>query len=568
MRNPLTVFQLVKSYDQSNLKSDLMAGLSTGMLLIPQAMAYAVIAGVPVQYGLYAAFIAPLIYLIFGSANKLVLGPAALDSMLISSSLAIVAVGFSEEKYISYVLATALLTGIFQIVFSFLKLGFISNFFSKPLLTGFTSAAAILIAFSQLKNVFGVDITRTSLFHEYIFNCFSVIKNISIPATILGIATILLIQLFKKLGLTKVATPIVVIIGIILNYIFNLSDYGIKTIDSIPNGFPQFLPFEISTIDWLDIITPALVLALIGFTISMSISKVTEDNPSKIRSNQELFALGIANISSSIFGGYQASSSFSRTAINKASGAKTRISNLSSSLIILLVLLFFTDIFELLPMAILGAIIISAMPSLIKFKEFRSTFQLEKREFIVLISTFLVTLEFGVVLGFGVGVLVSGGVFLFHTLQPHIAVLGQIEDTDIFKNVNRFNNAHESNDTLIIRVDGSIYFANVKYILSSISKKLKERKGIKHLIIHSESINYIDITAFGELQEFILKSKSNGIQTYLSAVQGPIRDLFRLHKFDKNLGGGTLFLNLPETLGYIERGIVTNHDIANQSSEQ
>ena len=298
----------------------------------------------------------------------------------------------------------------------------------------------------------------------------------------------------------------------------------------------------------------------------MSISKSTEENPSIIKSNQELFALGMSNSVGAMFGGFQASSSFSRTAINKASGAVSRFSNVFSSVMIVLVLLFFTDVFQLLPLPVLSSIIISAMPGLMKFIDFKTTYQLEKREFLVLVITFLTTLELGVIYGLGIGVLVSGGVFLFNTLQPHIAVLGRIEDTDIFKNVNRFEEANENEDQLILRIDGAIYFANVRYILSSIKQLVKTKSKLRHIIIHAAAISYVDITGLNELEKFIVHYRGKGIKTYLCTVQGPLRDMLYQQGFNKQLGGEVLFLDLFDTVNFIEHGVsqVEKNILANQ----
>jgi SulP family sulfate permease len=554
-RNPFTFLKLISTYKKGDVKSDLIAGCSTGMILIPQAMAYAVIAGIPVQYGLYAALIAPLVYLFFGTSTKLVLGPAALDSMLLASSLALLTAGFTTDQYMNYVFSTVLMTGVFQLLFSILRLGFISNFFSKPLLSGFTTAAAILITFSQLKNVLGIGLTKTPFFHEFVIDLFYKIKFTDFPSLLLGSGTLVLLFFLKKKGFSKISVPLMVTLAIVMSYFIDLSNYNVDLIGNIPQGLPFFFPFDFAEVRFFDIIAPSLLLAIIGFTISMSISKSTEENPSIVNSNQELFAIGMANSVSTLFGGYQASSSFSRTAINKAAGAVSRFSNMFSSVMIVLVLLFFTEVFELLPLPVLSAVIISAMPGLMRFIDFKITYQLDRKEFAVLAITFLTTLELGVIYGLGIGVLVSGGVFLFSTLQPHIAILGRIGGTEIFKNINRFEEATEKEGQLILRIDGAIYFANVRYILGSIKQIIKTKSKLKHIIIHAVAISYVDITGFSELEEFIMLYRKKGIKVYLCTVQGPLRDMLYLKGFNQQLGGEALFLDLLDAVNFIEHGV-------------
>jgi len=554
-RNPFTFLKLISTYKKGDVKSDLIAGCSTGMILIPQAMAYAVIAGIPVQYGLYAALIAPLVYLFFGTSTKLVLGPAALDSMLLASSLALLTAGFTTDQYMNYVFSTVLMTGVFQLLFSILRLGFISNFFSKPLLSGFTTAAAILITFSQLKNVLGIGLIKTPFFHEFVIDLFYKIKFTDFPSLLLGSGTLVLLFFLKKKGFSKISVPLMVTLAIVMSYFIDLSNYNVDLIGNIPQGLPFFFPFDFAEVRFFDIIAPSLLLAIIGFTISMSISKSTEENPSIVNSNQELFAIGMANSVSTLFGGYQASSSFSRTAINKAAGAVSRFSNMFSSVMIVLVLLFFTEVFELLPLPVLSAVIISAMPGLMRFIDFKITYQLDRKEFAVLAITFLTTLELGVIYGLGIGVLVSGGVFLFSTLQPHIAILGRIGGTEIFKNINRFEEATEKEGQLILRIDGAIYFANVRYILGSIKQIIKTKSKLKHIIIHAVAISYVDITGFSELEEFIMLYRKKGIKVYLCTVQGPLRDMLYLKGFNQQLGGEALFLDLLDAVNFIEHGV-------------
>lgn len=569
--NPLSIFSLLKDYKKEFISGDLSAGFATGVLLIPQGMAYAVIAGLPVQYGLYASLVAPLLYFLFGSSKKLVIGPAALDSMLLASGMLGLSIMTNSPDYVNTILVVVFLSGIFQVVAGYLKLGFIANFFSAPLLKGFTTAAALLIGFSQLKNIFNIAPTPSKYLHNELVSYFTQISEIHWVSAALGILTIFLIFLLKKTRVSKLGTPIVVILGIVFSFSFNFQELGIAVVGDIPSGLPTFQIPDFSKVVYTDVIPLALVVAIIGFTVSNSIIKSIDDPKYPIDPNREFVALGIANSIGALFGGYQASSSFSRTAINTASGANTRASNLVSTVMISLVLLFFTDIFYYLPKPILGAIIISATPSLLSFNYFKIYYFLKKKEFFVMLITFLCTLEFGVIIGLLIGVSVSMLVFMYHTLYPHIAILGKIEGTKIHRNILRFASAKEREGTLIVRIDAPLYFSNIRFVLETINQWISQREDLQHIVIKAESINYLDVTALNELDFFISRCKDQNISVYFATVVGPVRDLLFKMNIVQKLGGRQLFVNLYDVMKFLddkENFSFKNKNIANQKSEQ
>lgn len=567
--NLFSVFDLIKNYKKSFLSGDISAGFATGVLLIPQGMAYAVIAGLPVQYGLYASLIAPLLYFIFGTSNKLIIGPAALDSMLLASGMIGLSILPSSPDYVETVLAVVFIAGIIQAIAGYLRLGFIANFFSAPLLKGFTTAAALLIAISQFKNIFRISPEPSKYLHNELWSYLTQVVDIHWLSAIMGICTILLILLLKKTKFNKLGTPIIVIIGIVLSISFDLENAGVAVVGTIPSGLPSLKIPDFSSISFLDILPLSLVVSIIGFTVSNSIIKSIDDPKSRIDPNKEFIALGLANSISALFGGYQASSSFSRTAINASSGANTRASNVVSTVMIASVSLFFTDIFYYLPKPILGAIIIAATPSLLSFEYFKKYYNLQKAEFFVMLITFLTTMELGVIIGLLTGVSISMAVFMYHTLYPHIAILGKIEGTNIHRNILRFASAKERPNTLIVRIDAPLYFSNIKFVLENIDKWVAEREGLKHLVIKAESINYIDVTALNELELQIDILDKKGIAVYFSTVVGPVRDLlFKMHIVEK-LGGRQLFANLYDVMKFLEdkeNYNFKNKNIANQST--
>ncbi|NME66625.1 SulP family inorganic anion transporter [Flammeovirga aprica] len=568
--NPLSIFSLIKSYKKEYISGDLSAGFATGVLLIPQGMAYAVIAGLPVQYGLYASLMAPLLYFLFGSSKKLIIGPAALDSMLLASGLLGLGILTTSPNYVNTILVVVFLSGIFQVIAGYLRLGFIANFFSAPLLKGFTTAAALLIAFSQLKNIFRISPEPSKYLHQEILSYVSQMSSIHWVSAAIGIGTVVIISLLKKTKFSKLGTPIIVILGIVMSLSFDFEALGIAVVGTIPSGLPTFILPDFTAVVYTDVIPLALVVAIIGFTVSNSIIKSIDDPKQPIDPNREFVALGLANSIGALFGGYQASSSFSRTAINASSGANTRASNLVSTLMIALVLLFFTDIFYYLPKPILGAIIIAATPSLLSFDYFKKYYQVKKREFFVMLITFLTTMEFGVIVGLLTGVSVSMAVFMYHTLYPHIAILGKIEGTKIHRNVLRFATAKEREGTMIVRIDAPLYFSNIKYVMETINRWASERDDLHTVVIKAESINYIDVTALNELELQIDKFNDQNIKVYFATVVGPVRDLLFKMNIVQKLGGRQLFANLYDVMQFLddkENYSFRNKQIANQSVE-
>lgn len=567
MRKILPLIDLIQTYQPKYIKGDLTAGFTTGMLLIPQGMAYAVLAGLPVQYGLYASLIIPIIYMFFGTSTRLVVGPAALDSILLASGMSALTV-VSTEDYIEKVMLIVFVAGIIQIIAGVLKFGFIANFFSQPLLKSFVTAAAILIGFSQLKYLFQIKIEKSSLFHESLNSLISQYSDYQWKPLLIGVLAIAFIRILGKFNGKKIATPLALVIGIVFSYFFNFSEQGIDVVGDIPKGLPEFQMLNFSALSFGELIPIATIIGLMGFTLSSSITKSVEDDPDKVRPNQEFIALGISNMIGPFFGAYQADSSFSRTAINKSAGANTRMSNIISSLLILSVLLFFTPVFYYLPKSVLGAVIIAAMPSLISFDYFKKVFAISKNEFIVMILTFITTVEFGIVIGLSIGVAASIFAFLYSTIKPHIAKLGQIQGTNIYRNTERFETIQTVKNVMILRVDSPLYFTNIKTVLDLVEKKRLELSA-KKLILECSSIYQLDITGVESLGAWLLKLKEKNIEVYLSNVIGPVRDTIHQADLVKQLGGQQLFISIESTINYIEKNQhpdETDRKIANQKN--
>ncbi len=551
------ILDWLPNYKASYLKGDLFAGLTVGIILIPQGIAYAIIAGLPPIYGLYTALVPQIMYAIFGTSRQLATGPVAIDSLIVAAGVSTLAIA-DGENYIAVVLALTLMVGCIQIIVGAFRLGFIVNFLSKPVLTGFVTAAALIIGFNQFKGLLGVDIERSNRIQYIIQNVFEKITNIHWKSLLLGGASILIIYGLRKVH-KKIPGPLlVVILGILLMKWFTNYFEGVAIVKDIPKGLP---PFEIPTINYelfLKLIPVALTLAFIGFLQGISIAKVLDDdNPeSKLNANKELIALGMGNIMGSLFSSYSSTGSFSRSAINKEVGAKTTMSNLIAAFFILLTLLFFTPVFYYLPKTILAAIIIVAVFSLIKVKDIQFLWKSNRKDFIMMLVTFSITLTVGIKEGIIIGVLLSIFAVIFETSRPHMAILGKVPGTTHFyRNLNRFDEVIIYDEILIVRFDAQLYFANSTYFKDKLEEfvKLKGDK-LKLIIIDAEVINNIDSSGIATLDTILDRYAKRGLKIYFTSIKGPVRDALAKSNLIDKIGLENCFMSIQSGVDHFEKG--------------
>ena len=522
------ILQWLLNYKKSNFSGDISAGITVGIMLIPQGMAYAMIAGLPPVFGLYAALIPQIVYAIMGTSRQLAVGPVAMDSLLVASGLGALAVSGIKE-YIAMAVFLSLLMGAIQLLFGFFRMGFLVNFLSKPVISGFTSAAAVIIGLSQLKHLLGVTIEQSNQVHVLLLNVFKAIDKTNFYTLTLGICAIILIKSVKKIHPNIPAPLVVVILGTISAYLFKINELGVKIVEEIPKGLPSI---EIPMVDYSrvsELIPIAITLALIAFMEAISVAKAIEEKHSDyvIDSNQELIALGTANIIGSFFQSYPTTGGFSRTAVNDQAGAKTGISSLVSALIVGVTLLFLTPLFYYLPNTVLAAIIMVAVFGLIDFKYPIQLIKNRKDEFIILIITFIITLVIGITEGILLGILISLLVLLYRTSIPHMAVLGHIKNTPHFKNITRFPDIVQIQDNiLMLRFDAQLYFGNKDFFKRELYKQIKY-KGDKldTIILDAGPISFIDSSAVFVLQKIIQDLKDKNIKFLLAGAIGPTRDI-------------------------------------------
>ena len=525
------IFNWAKAYSSSALKNDAFAGITVGIMLIPQGMAYAMIAGLPPVYGLYAALFPQIIYALMGTSRQLAVGPVAMDSLLVAAGLRALSLD-STEAYIALATFLALFMGTIQLLLGGLKLGFLVNFLSKPVMSGFTSAAAIIIALSQLNHLLGIDLPRSNQIHElfsFLLKLGPQAHLLSVLISVLGVSFLVLIKRhFPQLP----GALILVLLSTFIAAQNNWETLGVRVVKEIPDGLPSF-QFPSATLNQVyDLIPLALTLALIAFMEAISVAKAIEEKEktNHLNANQELIALGTANIVGSLFQSYPTTGGFSRTAVNHDSGAKTGVAALFSAAVVGITLLFFTVFFYHLPNAVLGAIILVAVGKLIDFSYPKQLWKNNRNEFYILLFTFCITLFIGIKEGILLGVFVALLYMIYQNTQPHIAVLGRIKDTHYFKNINRFTeDVVTYPQVLILRFDGQLFFGNQRYFKQAFSALIKAQEiPVKHLVIAAAPINYIDATAFEMLTGWMKELNKQGINIHWTGLNGPLRD--RFHK--------------------------------------
>ncbi|MBT8223629.1 MAG: sulfate permease, partial [Eudoraea sp.] len=420
MRRFFPVLDWLPKYSRINLTGDLKSGLSVGVLLVPQAMAYAMIAGLPPVYGLYASLFPLLIYAVFGTSRHLGIGPVAMDSLLVAAGLGMIGAN-SPAEYIALAIGLAFLVGAIQLILGILQMGFLVNFLSRPMISGFISAAALIIILSQLKHLFGVDIENSNRIYELLTNAVEAFPRIQVYDFIIGVIGIILIVLFRRWKPKFPVILLVVVLGILSAYLFNLEALGVSLVGKIPIGLPVWDIPEMNLEIVLKLWPIALTLALIGYLEAISIGKGIEEknNEDRIDANQELRALGLSNLLGSFFQSYPVTASFSRSALLNETGSRSNIAGLISGILVVLTLLFLTPVFYFLPKAILASIIMVTVFKLIEVSYARTLWFLRRDEFYILLGTFLITLFIGITQGILVGVLLSLLLMVYRTSKPH-----------------------------------------------------------------------------------------------------------------------------------------------------
>ena len=534
----LPIFEWGRTYDRLTLTNDLVAAVIVTIMLIPQSLAYALLAGLPPEMGLYASMLPIVLYAIFGTSRALAVGPVAVVSLLTAAAVSKVAMPGTSE-YIVAAITLAFLSGAILLVLGFLRLGFLANFLSHPVIAGFITASGIIIAASQLKNILGIDANGHNLL-EIITSLFEHLDEVNWITVIIGVTTTAflfwvrkgLLPLLIKLGLNVRTASIVakagpvaaIFVTTLAVWGFDLASRGVKIVGDVPTGLPPLSLPSFSMDLWSSLIVSAVVISIIGFVESVSVAQtLAAKKRQRIDPDQELIGLGAANIGAAFTGGFPVTGGFSRSVVNYDAGASTPAAGAYTAIGLGVASLFLTPLIFHLPKATLAATIIVAVLSLVDFSILKKTWKYSKSDFAAVAVTMAMTLTVGVELGVTTGVAISILIHLFKTSRPHMAIVGQVPGTEHYRNVLR----HEvivDQSVLTIRVDESLYFANTRALEDRIYDEVAKQPDLKHVILMCSAVNDIDMSALESLEAINERLDLGGVSFHLSEVKGPVMD--------------------------------------------
>ena len=557
MQFKLPFIAQLRSYRKGMIINDLIGGLTVGVMLIPQGMAYAFLAGVPAVYGLYASLVPLFLYMLLGSSRYVTIGPSALIAILIITGLN--SAGITEpQAYLNAVFVVALLSGIVQTLLGLFRLGNIINFISQPVLKGFIIGAAFTIMLSQIKHVLGIPVEgRESL--AVLSQLFSSYHEADLLTMIVGLGGIVFLFLMKKLGKRFPSQLALVALSLGVVYLFQLSNDGVAILGEVPSGIPSFIIPDMSWSLIESLLPVSITIGLVSFIEVYAIGVALEDKSDKVvvNPNQELLAVGLGKVVGSFFQAFATSGSFSRSAVNKEAGTKSNLSGFYTIGLILLTLVFLTPYFYYLPKAALGAIIIVAIIGLIDIQYVKQLAKIDKRDLAMLIITVLITFFIGIQEGIITGVILSIASITYNTSYPHIAELGLISGTNTLRNVSRFKNVELDEHILIVRFDAPLTFSNSAQFANKLYQFERGKKELSFVLLNASSIDYMDSTALNKLREIANDYKVRGIRFAISGVKGPVRDKFKRLELFQEFGEENFFIDDAEALRAYKNGETT-----------
>jgi SulP family sulfate permease len=538
-------------YDRANLPSDLVAGIVTAIMLIPQSMAYAQLAGLPPQVGLYASVVPLMIYALLGSSGQLSVGPVAITSLLVFSGVGALAEPGSP-RFIQLVLLLALIVGVIKLLLGVFRLGVVLNFISHPVLAAFTTASALIIATGQLKYILGYKITGDRI-SETLYHAAAGLAQTNLATLAIGLTSVALLLFFRKglrpllvkAGLKPLAVTLIVsgaplvtvILGTVMTWALRLDQTaGVAVVGAIPAGLSPLSWPAPNPADAQALMPVALTIVLVSVVESIAVAKaLASKRRQAIDPNQELIALGAANLAAGLFSGYPVTGGFARSVVNFQAGAITGLASLVTATAIALILLFFTPLFYFLPQAVLAATVIVAVFGLVDFKEPKHIWQANRGDAVTWGVTFGAVLLLGIETGIFVGVGASLALYLWRTSRPHIAVVGRLGESEVYRNVLRYE-VQTWSTVVAVRVDESLYFANTRYLEEALLKIAAERPELKQLVLIGSAINFIDSSALHTLENLIQELRDAGVELHLAEVKGPVMDGLKRAHFVEKLG--------------------------------
>ena len=548
----LPIFTWLPHYHKRLLGADLLAGLIVTVMVIPQSLAYALLAGLPAVVGLYASILPQLLYTFLGTSRTLAVGPVAIIALMTGAALSSVAAPGTPE-YLQAALVLSLLSGAILVAMGALKMGFFSNYLSHPVISGFLTASGILIAVSQLGSLLGVSSSGFTLVERLM----TLLPNLPTfnPYTVaIGGGTLLFLVLMRRYGkqslikvglpaaladlMTKAGPVFAVVVTTLAAWHWQLAyEHGVAVVGTIPSGLPALsFPWGDASL-WRALLIPAMLISLVGFVESVSMGQMlAAKRRQRISPNQELIGLGAANLAAGFTSGMPVTGGLSRTVINYDAGAQTPAAGAFAALGIALVTMAFTGWLYHLPIATLAATITVSILTLVDIPMLRQTWRYSRSDFAAMAITILLTLVEGIEAGIIGGVTLSIALFLYRTSRPHSALVGRVPDTEHFRNVERHDVETVSNAALL-RIDESLYFANARYLEDTVYNLVASRPELEHVVLICSAVNLIDASALESLDAINARLKDSDVKLHLSEVKGPVMDQLKKSDFLDALTG-------------------------------
>lgn len=557
LKRLLPIMSWLPAYRRGDLGNDLVAGLTVAVMLVPQSMAYALLADLPPVVGLYAALIPPAVYAFFGTSRQLAVGPVAMDSLLVAMAVgSLVKAGTPE--YLAAAIMLAAMVGAIQLALGLMRAGFLVNFLSKPVVSGFTSAAALIIGFSQLKHLLGFDLPRDHRVHLVLWEAAGRLAETHGTTLLIGGAAVAILLGLKRVqrrtGKTIPGALIVVAGGTIAVVLGRLDGPdGVRAVGLVPPGLPDIALPTFDTALMTALIPAAGTIALVAFMEAISVARfVASKQKYRIDPNQELIGLGMANLGGSLVGGYPIAGGFSRTAVNVQAGARTPLAGLITAGLVGLTLVVFTPLFEHLPIAVLAAIIMTAVFGLIDLGTARRLWRVSKPDFALLALTFVATLQLGITEGVLTGVAASLILFLVRSTRPHYAVLGRLDDTEVFRNVKHYPSARTMPGVLVLRFDAVFYFGNISFLEERLVEEEQRWGTLEHVIFDASGINALDASGADALLDIADSYRKRGIGVRFASVKGPVRIMMDRAGIVEAVGPESFFFSVAEAIDELD----------------
>ncbi|MCH8550358.1 MAG: solute carrier family 26 protein [Natronospirillum sp.] len=550
LRHWMPVFQWLPGYQKNYLRGDVLAGVTVAMMLIPQAMSYALLAGLPPYVGLYASVVPLLLYAVFGTSRELAVGPTALQALLVASGLAVLADG-SASQYLALAVMLALMVGIIELLMGLARLGYLANFLSQPVISGFTSAAALIIGFSQLQHLIGVDLPRTDNLLALIWMTLQQWQALNPVALLIGAGSIGLLVVLRWLNPLIPGPLLGVAVATLVVWLLRLdSQAGVDIVGVVPSGLPTpaFPVVEWSLV--VDLVPIALTIALIGLVESIAVARrIANEHGYDVSPDRELVALGVANMGAALSQAMPVTGSFSRSAVNTRAGARTGLAGIITAGMIAAVLLAGTSLLHFIPTAALAAVIMVAVAGLLDFRIVGRLWRVRRDDLVMWAIAFGGTLLLGVQTGILLAIVASLLWFVVRTTRPHYAVMGRLPDSAAYRNIDRYPEVVTYPGVLIVRFDAQFYFGNVAFLRDTLRRlEVEQATPVRAVVLDAAAVNQLDYSADVMLHELLRDYRSRGIGLFLANVKGPVRDVMVRSGFVAALGEQRFFISTEDAV--------------------